>query len=187
MLLGNAHIEEAAAELLPEAAQACAALHGGGNGAELFVLPGQAAEGLAELVGEALGFFAGVAGGHIKAGEAVVDGGVLLGVLVALALIGAHVEQHRLVDELGCLQGDGQLFDVVAVKGAVVGKAHILEDGGVVKQAFHPPFQPAQQRGDDRAHHGELLQGALQVVFRLDIAGLGADVAEVPRHGAHVF
>ena len=117
----------------------------------------------------------------------MVDAGVLLGVLVALALVGAHVEQHWLVDELGALQSLGELLQVVTVEGAIVGEAEVVEDGGVVKQLFDGVLQPAQAPGDGLAHHRQPLQGALHVVFDFDIPRLGADIGEVPGHGAHVF
>ena len=110
MLLGDAHVVKAALKPLPEGRQPRAHRHGRGDGADPGVILRQLAQRLPELVGEALGLFPGVPGDHVEAGEPVVDAGVLLGVLVALSLVGAHVQEHRLVDQLGALQSLGEFL-----------------------------------------------------------------------------
>ena len=75
----------------------------------------------------------------------------------------------------------------MAVEGSVVGEAEIVEDGGAVKQLLHSVLDFPQHGPNGAAHHRDLPQGGIQVVLDLDIAGLGADVSQVPGHGPHVF
>jgi hypothetical protein len=83
--------------------------------------------GVGELAA-ALGVLAGGdAGGVVELGDAVVEDGVGFGELVALALAGDHVQELGALEGAQVLQGGEQGFEVVAVDGADVVEAELLE------------------------------------------------------------
>lgn len=52
--------------------------------------------------------------------------------MIAFALIGAHMKQHRLSDQLRRFQSFGEGFDIMAIEGAIIGEAQIVKNIGIV-------------------------------------------------------
>ncbi len=106
MLLGYAHVEEPVRVGLGELGQPGAVRHRGGDGDDTLVLGRK----LEERLGKRLGVSdvtvrpLDIALGYVETGDAVEDPGVVLGKLVALALLGEHVHQQRAFDLLAVFQ-----------------------------------------------------------------------------------
>ena len=66
----------------------------------------------------------------------MIDAGVLFRILVALSLVGAHMQQHRLVDQFRTFKGLFELSDVMTVKGSVISETKIFKDRRIIKRPF---------------------------------------------------
>ncbi len=132
MLFGDGHVEVAIRVLLAEFHQSGALAHGGGDADQLLVFRRHVAQPLAEDGGE--GGLAAAALGQgalvgIEFGDGVITDGVFLRRLVALALFGLDVEQLGPLEIAHVAQGLDQGVDIVAVDGADVVEAELLEQG----------------------------------------------------------
>ncbi len=133
MLFGDGDVKVTFGVLLGELHQPGAFAHRRGDAQQPGVLRGHVAQPVAEHfgvgrvrggsgLGQAFGF--GVEGGHAVVGERVLFGG-----RVALALLGDDVQEPWALDVLEVLQGGDQHVHVVAVDGADVVEAQLLEQG----------------------------------------------------------
>ena len=120
VLLGDADVDEATGEALAERQQAGGVGHGGGDGHHLGVSLALDEHGLAE----GRGVRPGLELGHVVHR---LDG-VVLGRRVAAALLGEHVDDDRAVDRGGVGERLLEAGDVVAVEGADVAHAEVLEE-----------------------------------------------------------
>ena len=133
VLLGDADVIDPLGEALGHQVNAGAGRHGGGDGDDAVVLLGA----LQELRPEHLGVGGGVGLGlgllardHVEADDAVILVGGVLGGGVALALLRDHVDQHgAVVDLADVLQHLDEVVHVVAVNGADIVEAELLEQG----------------------------------------------------------
>ena len=131
MLLGDADVEEAPREALLEGVEARTARHGGGDGNDIRVALGLFDQRLREDLGVGgccgLGF-EDFFGHRIEAVEGMIVLDVRCGERMAFALLGDHVQHHstrlRAADER---QHVDEMLDVVAVDGAYIGAAKLLE------------------------------------------------------------
>ena len=186
MLLGDAHVEHPVGKTLAEDVEPGAVGHRGGDADDALValrLPDQG-------VGEDLGVGRRVGGRlllrpgrHVELGDAVVAVGAGLGGLVALALLGDRVDQHRPVrPRLDGAQHRQDLAQVMPVDGPHIGEPQRLEqgaaDGELLEQvlgAARPlPERPRQQAGRALGHRGEVLEGLAR-----------PEAGEVARHRPH--
>ncbi len=146
---------------------------------------GHVAQPVAEHLGVGgaggLGFgqavFAGVEGGYAVVGQGVVFGGG-----VAFAFFGDDVQEPGALDVLEVFQGLDEHVHVVAVDGADVVEAELLEQGAGHDHAFHVFFCTSCQF-PDAGHFAEdffafLADGGVQPA--------GQDLGEVVVHGADV-
>eukprot|EP00968_Pinguiococcus_pyrenoidosus_P010154 scaffold803_cov310-Pinguiococcus_pyrenoidosus.AAC.67 len=134
VLLGDADVVGALREAPSEDVHSRAAGHGRGDADDLAVIRGRGDERVGEDAGEAGG--AGrrlelLARAHVKLGHAVVLVRGALGRRVAIALLGLQVQQdgllHLVVADV--LQDGDEVVQVVAVHGANVVEAQLLEEG----------------------------------------------------------
>ena len=153
VLLGDADVEATAGKPLIEGEQAGGVGHGGGDGHQLGALLALLDDGL----GEGRGVRAGL---HAADVVEVLDG-VLLGGGVALALLGEHVDDHGAVQLGGVAQGPLDTFDVVAVEGAGVADAQLLEEGGRLPHLAHGGLGGVEAPGQALAG-GQLVDRALE-------------------------
>ncbi len=186
VFLGDADVEVAGGVVGAKEIERGAIGHGGGDGDDLRVFVGQFDEGVGEDLGVG-GLAAGVsvAGFGVVGTQAVelflpVEGG-----LEAAAFLSDGVEKHGAVLPLEELEGVDEQGDVVAVEGAVVGQAEVLEEGGREKDAFGGFFgalddvfrgaaaDALDQPGALGVQRGDVLVGDDFV----KVAGDGADVA----------
>ena len=133
MLLGNADVVVAVGKALLELDQPRAFAHGRRDAHQPAVVRGHVAEPLAEDLREGLlGHRGGLDQPHlrIKLAGPVVGHRVGLGQLVALALLGHHVQELRAVKLLEVLQRRHQRIEVVAVDRPDVVEAELLEQRG---------------------------------------------------------
>ena len=147
VLFGDAHIEILVGAGFFKQVEARARGHRGRNPNHGGVLLAEFDQGLAEdlAVARGLGLTRGVglARGQIKGRLGVVAHLVGLGIGVALALGGSHMDQDRTFGPVGLLEGAHHLGDVVAIDGADVGEAQLLEHGAHLgnAQALHAFFE----------------------------------------------
>ena len=87
--------------------------------------------------------------------------GVLLGGGVALALLGEDVDDDGAVELGGVAQGLLDALDVVAVEGAGVADAELLEEGGRLPHLAHGGLGGVEAPGEVLAG-GQLVDGALE-------------------------
>ena len=198
VLLGDAHIEAAVREGLLEEVQARAVQHGGGDADNLLVGAGQLHQGLAEHAGVAgrgglrwvhhdLGDLAGLG---VEGRDAVPLHRVLHGGLVAVALLGLHVQQHRAVLHLllGLGQGLGGGVHIMAVHGAQVAEAQVLEEQARHHEALEALLAPLRGLGHAlaQAPDGDGLDGVLDALAPAVVVLAGHDLVQVALQRAHV-
>ena len=201
MLFGDGYVEVAIRILLAELDQAGALAHGGSDADQPLILGRHVAQPLAEDGGE--GWLAtGTLGQgtlvRIELGDGVIADGVFLGRLVALALLGLDVQQLGAFEVAHVAQGLDQSVDVVAVDGAYVVEAELLEQGAWHHHALEVLLGPLGQLLDRRQPRQHLLaafadggvelarhQSGQVVVERPDILGDGHLV--VIEHHQHVL
>ncbi|MNF58079.1 hypothetical protein D3C84_396250 [compost metagenome] len=160
MLFGDGHVEVAIRVLLAELDQPRALAHGGGDADQLLVPGGHVAQPLAEDGGE--GRLAAAALGQgtvvrVELGHGVITDGILLGRLVTLALLGLDVQQLRPLEVAHVAQGLDQGVDVMAVDGAYVVEAELLEQGARHHHALEVLLGPLGQLLDRRQPRQHLL------------------------------
>ena len=170
MLLGDAHVVVAVGKALFKLDHARALAHGRGDAHQARVLRRHVAQPLAEHLGERLlggrGWL-GQAHAGVELAGAVVGHGVGLGQLVALALLGHHVQELRALQALDVFQRRDQRVEVVPVDGADVVKAEFLEQRGGHHHAFGLLLEALGQfeQGRHRAQHGlaHVLGGGIEL------------------------
>ena len=190
VLLSHAHIKKAVAVGVGEELQACAVLHGSGDGADLSVRIPLFVQQIAEDRREGLlGSHFGVrdALDQIKGGHAVEIAGIVLGGGIALALLGHDVQETGSLLAADVAQHPLQLRLIVAVHGSKIVEPHILEHGRVV----HRPAQDALAALDGifegDTHHGHAIQEGAHIFFCIQIAVGGAQMVQIPSQRAHIF
>ncbi len=147
-------------------------------------LSARSASGVGEdlgVGGRAVGSFAGFG---IVGAEAVelflaVERG-----LEAAALLREYVEQHGVVESLEELEGLHQQRNVVAVDGAEVFQAELLEEDGGPEHAFGGFLGATDDL--DGCLAAEALDDALGAVVQVLVVLVGDDAVEVAGHGADV-
>ncbi|CPQ20226.1 Uncharacterised protein [Bordetella pertussis] len=148
VLLGDAHVEIALREALLELDQPAALAHGRRDAPQPLVALGHVAQPLAEhlregLAGRRLGLLD--ADGGVELARAVVEHGIGLGQLVALAFAGDHVQELQARQRPQVLQGGHQGVEVVAVDRADVVESELLEQRRRRHHALGVLFEPARQ------------------------------------------
>ena len=139
MSLGDTHVEKAVREGFGKAGKARAVGHGGSDGADPGILPGEVRQDLSKDGGKTrLPRLFQTAGVQVEGAHAVIHVRVPLRKGDSLALNRVHVDHHRAVQFPGPAQGVAQPGQVVAVHGAHIGEAHVLKQGASGEQA---PFQ----------------------------------------------
>ena len=148
MLFGNTDVEIAGRELLFEFHHARAFAHGRRDAHQALVVRGHVAQPVAEHfrvrhLGRRRGRLDAFR--RIELARAVVQDRLRLGQLVALALLGDHVQELRTLQLLDILQGRDQRIEVVAVDGADIVKTEFLEHGGGHDHALGVLFKALRQ------------------------------------------
>ena len=191
VLLGDTHIEKAVRKLGRKGQQAGAAGHGRGDRHHPLVGPGQPAEGVAEHPGvgqAAADALHRRAGGHVKGPDPVELAGVGLGRLVALALGGDHVHQHRAVRIVAhVFQGGDQVVQFVAGNRADILELERLEEHARGEQVLQVFLTLAQHGEDVLAHRGQGHEPVLDVVAQPADGAAGHLAAEEAGQGADIF
>ena len=173
MLLCNADVVVPRGKALLELDHARTFAHGGRDAHQAIVLLGHVAQPLAEHLREGLlGRRGGLHQSHagVEFSRAVVGHGVGLGQLVALALLGHHMQELRPLQALDVLQRGNERVEIVPVDGADVVEAEFLEQRGRHHHALGLLLQPLGQL----QQRGRVLEHALAHVARLGV--------ELPAH-----
>ena len=189
VLLGDSHVVEAFGEPLREAVQARAGRHRRRDGDDALVLLRLCHKRLGERLCVAHGAARAVrlAGLDRERSDPVERVGLLLGVLVARALLGHCVDDHRAVRGSGPRDGALHLRDVVAVDRAYVRQPELLEE--------HPGFEQELLHrlldGLAGVHHA-LAQGGdrqtrLHLVAQLHVARIEPHARKVARERPDVL
>ena len=142
--LSNTHVKKPPRELHGKARQSRAVRHSRSDGAHAPVLPRQLAQRLAEHMGKRLlRRLPYLSCGGVKCAYAVEFLRLPQRRLVAAALHGVYMHQHRPSGLPRCSQHRRQPLHVVAVHRPHVGKAHVLEHGAHRRQQrlFQRRFQ----------------------------------------------
>ena len=128
VLLRDPHIKGPLREPLQKCRQACAGGHGRCNGTHTRIPLGKLCHGLTKGVGECDSLSSqALAGDGIEFPDAMEPGGVLLSRRIAAALFGDDVDQHRLPHLLGRAKQRHNTGQIVSVRRAQVGQAHIFK------------------------------------------------------------
>ncbi len=114
------------------------------------------------------------AGDRVEGRRAVVLDRLVLGVLVALPLLGDGVHQDRSVDLLRFLERGEQRRDRVAVDRADIAEAELLEEGARSEDLADPLFESLRHLEHRVADARKAVQHRLDVVLELRVA--------LPRH-----
>ena len=185
--LRYAGVTEALRMLGGKGIQACAALHGGSNGADAGIFVRKRGKGGSEGLGEADGPpSCGGAGLRIEGADAVEQIGVLLRRLIALSFLRDHVQDHGLFQISGLHQLPGQFFHVMSVHRAEVLIAHIVEHIGADQALFQALLEMVDAVINGAAHTRRF-RGRTPGLFELVVTGPLADIGEVLRHRAYVW
>ena len=160
--------------------------HGAGDGANGGVGVGEAGQGFAENLG--IGGRGGgirLAGILVEAPQAVEFVGPLERRCVAFAFLGEDVQQDGLVLCFEELEGPNEQRGVVAVDGAVVAQAQLVENHAREDEIFNPLLHLfAQGAGHPPAH---ALDEFGRFFVQLEVGRVGRDLVEVMGDGADVF
>ncbi|CAM5425589.1 hypothetical protein SHIRM173S_03346 [Streptomyces hirsutus] len=195
VLLGDADVVDPVGEPLGEPVEADGLEHGRGDGDDVLALLAELDHLLAED-GRPVG--AGGGDRQARVGVDLADGVeavrlVRQGGLVAAALLGEAVHDHGAAEALGAGEGGLQGLDVVAVDGAHVLQAQVLEHalrGDEVLQALLGAVQGVVERpADDRGALQDLLgagQEALVAVGGAQGGEMAGEAADGGRVGALV-
>ena len=170
MLLGDAHVVVAAGKALMELHHARAFAHGRCDAHQTLVLCGHVAQPLTEDLGEGLLGRRGrldQAHAGVELAGAVIGNRVCLGQLVALTFFRNHMQKLRALQALDVFQRGDQRVKVMAINGADVVEAELLEHGGRHDHALGLLLQAPGQLQQGR----HLLEHALA-----HIAGLGVEL-----------
>ena len=128
MLLRDPHIKCSLREPLQKCRQTCAGGHGRCNGTHTRIPLGKLCHGLTKGVGEGDSLFSqALAGDGVEFPDAMEPGWVLLSRRIAAALFGDDVDQHRLPHLLGRAKQRHNTGQIVSVRRAQVGQAHIFK------------------------------------------------------------
>ena len=185
--LGDAHVEKPFREPLGKVSEAGAALHGGGDGAEVGVALSQPAQHPAKDGGKILpGGLAWRSVLRMEGADPVEIGRGLLRGGIALAFDGAHMEQHRALQMLGELQQPGQLAQVMSVHRADIGKAHVLKHAAGQQSALDRLFDPVGQ-GIEVSAAGDLPGKGPVKLLEAQIGGLEMMPPQQGGDAAHVL
>ena len=186
VLLGDAHIEQTGGIGVPEAQQAGAAGHGGGDGADPGIFLCKLHHGLAEHIGIGDLFRAqALAAGGVKFAHAVVFAGLRLRRTVAPALLGDDVDENGLAHVPRGLEQADELLGVMSVHGSDVLEAHILEHA-LAQQVPLELLLGLVGEAVDRLTAGHLPGGLPEGLLEAEIALLGPEVAQMGGHTAHI-
>ena len=188
VLLGDAHVVEAAGKLDLETFEAGALRHGGGDRHHPGIAPRLAHDDPAERlgVGRSAGTRPALAVAALERSRPVVFGRLLLGRLVALALDRAHVDQDGTPRVHGLAHRFAQRADVVAVHHADVGEAELLEDEARAEEGLHALLDVLAQTVGAGADGRDAGDGALHVLAQAGEARVEAEPVEVELEGADV-
>ena len=128
MLLRDPHIEGPLREPLHKCRQARTGGHSRCNGTHARIFLGKLCHSLTKRVGEGDSLSSqALAGDGIEFPDAMEPGGVLLSRRIAAALLGDDVDQHRLLHLLGRAKQCHNTGQIVSVRRAQVGQAHIFK------------------------------------------------------------
>ena len=188
VLFGDPHVVVAVGVFLGEADHAGAFAHGRGDRHQAFVEGSHFGQPVAEDLGvgelaAALGVLArGDAGSVVELGDAVVEDRVGFGELVALALAGDHVQELGALEGAQVLQGGDQGLEVVAVDGADVVEAELLEHRAGHHHALDVLLGAAGELDDRRR---QVLEDALAHLAGAVVEAAGEQPREVLVEGPH--
>ena len=113
-------------------------------------------------------------------------GRVLLRIGIAVALMGHHMQQNRLLHIPGGPQQRDQTGKVMAVHGAQIGKAHIFKHSGGQQEPLQPVLQPAGKQVDSISA-GQLFHKPAIPLLGIQVIFAGAKPGQMPGHAAHIF
>ena len=114
-------------------------------------------------------------------------GRIFLRWLVALALFGQNVHQHRVIQLFRLPKHLAELGNVVPVHRPQIGDAHILKEHPRDKQLLDAVLGALDLVDHGRAHHGNPVQGVGHVFLQVVIAAACSQAVQIARHSAHVL
>ncbi|OIQ73359.1 hypothetical protein GALL_450070 [mine drainage metagenome] len=162
MLLGDADVEIALRKTLGELHQPRAFPHRRSDADQPRVGLCHVAQPLAEHLGERRLARLGRSqtDGRVELARTVIRHGIGLGQLVALALLGHDMQQHRAVQVTQVVQGGDQRVEIVSVDRAEILDSQFLEQGCRRHQPLGIFLQPPRQAQQRRRSAEHLLGGA---------------------------
>ena len=184
--LGDPHIKKAFGIGLRKGGQPGPPHHGGRQGTDTPVVPGQADQRAAKHPGKVLSpRFSGRARLRIEGGHAVKCVRVTLRRCKAFPLYSFDMEQDRLLQACRVPKRLGQFRQIVSIHRSQVGESHILEhtarQEALLQRLFyamgHPVNLPAQPSGSHKPP---------VPLLEAEVLGLQALLRQMPGHRAHV-
>jgi hypothetical protein len=185
MLFSDTHIEITLGKMRPEQIKPGAVGHGRRNGHDAVILACQIHKRIGK--GLCVGWHAGRFGLPCLRIIRPQTVELLLTVqrwLVAASLLGKNVKDYRPVFSLEELEGLNQQGQVVAVDGAVVLQAKLLEEDGGPEHALGSFFGTARQ--GDGGFAAKPLHDATSRIVQILVVLIGHDSVEVASDGPHI-